>query len=95
VVSGAWGVDCGPGVERRKRGAVEEMGRRAAGGEERIGREESGRESGYSSSGFCSFACSEDEDRRRRLGLRSEILYSSSADRCPWSRPCSSVSIES
>ena len=48
-------VDGGRGVEIRKRGVVEEMGRRAAGGEERIGREESGRESWYSfSSGFCS-----------------------------------------
>ena len=34
----AWGVDGGNGVESRKRGAVEETGRRDAGGEERSGR---------------------------------------------------------
>ena len=38
-------MEGGAGVERRKRGAVEEIGWRAAGGEERIGRDESGSES--------------------------------------------------
>lgn len=81
-------MDGGAGVEIRKRAAALERGLRAAGGEERIGREESGRESGYSfSSAFCSsFGRSEEEDKRRRLGLGSSILYSSFSDRSPCSR---------
>jgi hypothetical protein len=82
-------VDGGKGVGITKRGAVEEMARREAGGGERIGREESGRESRYSlSSGFCSSlspTC-EDEDRRLRFRLRSSILYSSSSSTSSKSR---------
>lgn len=79
------GVDCGAGVERRKRGAVVEMRRRGAGGEERMGRDEdislvlsfssmSSSSSPSSASISSSKRVCEDVDRRRRFGLRSCIL---------------------
>lgn len=85
---GSWGVDCGAGVERRKRGAVVDTGRRGAGGEDSIGRDEevssvspfSSFSSFWSSSILsCSSSCSsglvcDDVDRRRRFGLGSSTL---------------------
>ena len=78
------GVDCGAGVER-KRGAVVEMGRRRAGGEERMGRDEdislvlsfssmSSSSSPSSASISSSKRVCEVVDRRRRFELRSSIL---------------------
>ena len=68
-------MDAGSGVERRKRGAFfEELRRRDVGGEERIG-------SGSWSSGLESSSC-EDEDRRRRLTFRREVLCSSDSSNC-------------
>ena len=76
------GVAGGAGVEVMKCGAVVEMRRRGAAGEERIGREEeteswvSGGCGGKSSS-FCwrsSSSGSKEDEMRRRFNARSSIL---------------------
>lgn len=76
------GVDCGAGVERRKRGAVVDIGRRGAGGEDSIGRDEevssllsfSSNSISSGSSSCSSGPVCDDVDRRRRFGLGSSSL---------------------
>jgi len=76
----ACGVDGGAGVEIRNRGAFRETGPRGAGGEERSGRGEDLRSIvSFEMSTISSSRSIGDDESRRRFGVGSSILNSSSS----------------